>query len=38
LCRHWDREQGQTKKCQHRRSSFRHELFLPGGCAGTSSF
>src|ERR1700722_7378768 len=34
LCRHRNREQSQTNQCQHRRSSLRHELFLPGGCAG----
>src|ERR1035437_4447271 len=31
LCRHGDREQDKTNKRQHRGSSLRHELFLPGG-------
>src|ERR1700722_17483247 len=34
LCRHRDREQQETQKCQCSGSRLGHELFLPGGCAG----
>src|ERR1035438_1200535 len=34
LCRHRDREQHEYNKRQHSGGSLRHEIFLPGGCAG----
>jgi hypothetical protein len=34
LCRHGNRQQSESHEYQHRGSSFRHELFLPGDAAG----